>query len=109
MLLRRVAFVSSFTAYLLSSFIYHNLLKAPQLDYERNSTFLSYNFLLLTSVAVTNLVQFAQSASIRTFICRTKPQTCASPWFVYLLKWNCSLRYTAYIYLRMGLCKERES
>ena len=45
MLLRRVAFVSSFTAYLLSSFIYHNLLKAPQLDYERNSTFLSYNFL----------------------------------------------------------------
>ena len=109
MLLRRVAFVSSFTAYLLSSFIYHNLLKAPQLDYERNSTFLSYNFLLLTSVAVTNLVQFAQSASIRTFICRTKPQTCASPWFVYLLKWNCSLRYTAYIYSRMGLCKERES
>ena len=90
----------------LSTIIY---LKRHKLDYERNSTFLSYNFLLLTSVAATHLVQFAQSASICTFICRTKLQTCACAWFVYLLKWNCSLRYTAYIYLRMGLCKERES
>ena len=58
----------------LSTIIY---LKRHKLDYERNSTFLSYNFLLLTSVAVTHLVQFAQSASICTFICRTKLQTCA--------------------------------
>lgn len=45
MLLRRVASVSSFPAYLLSSFIYHNLLKAPQTWLRKKFNFSFLQFL----------------------------------------------------------------